>query len=524
MDAAPLNALQGAAINSATDQPVRARPFATSAVDFRDVQGLVRFGYRRLTEASFLLLTIRDMEAARRWQGTAPVSNAVERAAAPETALQVAWTREGLETLGASEDLLLGFSAEFLSGASGDESRSRLLGDVGASAPDQWAWGGPGRVPHLLVMAYAQPGHLHDWIAVVKGAEWDVAVHSIACLETTDLGGFEPFGFADGVSQPELDWACLRQPKGDQLTYSNVVSLGEFLLGYPNEYGRYTDRPLLSVEDVPSRGLPFAEDYPGLRDLGRNGCYLVLRTLEQDVGGFWRFLDAEASKRTARDTGAAISSQPAAREALATAMVGRRRDGTPLLPLSAEGIPGVDAGNAAQNQFTFDSDADGIVCPFGAHIRRANPRNADLPTPAVHGLRRLLHTLGLGTRGLHSDAKSSTRFHRLLRRGRELGARVTTEDAITSTSDTGPHGIHFICLVANIARQFEFLQSAWVMSTKFDAMSGKAIPSWAVASRFPAPPKPITSPFLAKTTFATGSPGCRASSPSKAEPTSFFRV
>ena len=40
-----------------------------------------------------------------------------------------------------------------------------------------------------------------------------------------------------------------------------------------------------------------------------------------------------------------------------------------------------------------------------------------------------------------------------------------------------PHsGLHFICLNANISRQFEFIQNAWLMSAKFDGMSGEADP------------------------------------------------
>jgi hypothetical protein len=39
-----------------------------------------------------------------------------------------------------------------------------------------------------------------------------------------------------------------------------------------------------------------------------------------------------------------------------------------------------------------------------------------------------------------------------------------------------PRGIHFVSLGANIARQFEFLQSAWMMSTKFDGMTDESDP------------------------------------------------
>ena len=169
----------------------------TAPVDFSQIQGLVRFGYGSLTEASFLLLTIRDAEAARAWMRLAPVSNAVEQDTPPKTALQIAFTREGLECLGLSQSTLAGFSIEFRSGMSAIPGRSRMLGDVGKSDPKHWAWGTEGKMPHILVLLYAQPGHLSAWSETVKGSAWNSAFELLACLPTSDLGGFEPFGFRD---------------------------------------------------------------------------------------------------------------------------------------------------------------------------------------------------------------------------------------------------------------------------------------------------------------------------------------
>ena len=59
------------------------------AVDFDDIQGLVRFGYKHHTEASFLLLRVTDRDAARRWLSTVPVSTAVTTDPLPEFAIQV---------------------------------------------------------------------------------------------------------------------------------------------------------------------------------------------------------------------------------------------------------------------------------------------------------------------------------------------------------------------------------------------------------------------------------------------------
>ncbi len=88
------------------------------------------------------------------------------------------------------------------------------------------------------------------------------------------MGGHEPFGFVDGISQPQINWQAQRAP---ELDYGNLISVGEFLLGYQNEYGLYSDRPLLDPAAPGAAMLPQAEDDPSRRDLGRNGSYLVMR-------------------------------------------------------------------------------------------------------------------------------------------------------------------------------------------------------------------------------------------------------
>jgi deferrochelatase/peroxidase EfeB len=454
-----------------------------ATVDFADIQGLVRFGYGALTEASFLLLRISDAAAARAWLGSAPISNAVELPAAPATALQVAFTYEGLLALDVSEDVLAGFSAEFCSGMSGDENRSRRLGDVAQNAPQYWQWGGPDKVPHLAVLLYARENQLASWSQTIRGPHWDTAFELLECLPTSNLFGVEPFGFTDGISQPTVDWKQQRQVKDDQLEYGNLVSLGEFLLGYPNEYGKYTDRPLLPATTDNASVLPAAEDVPGLRDLGRNGTYLVLRQLKQDVRGFWQFANKQAGP------------DPQARQQLAESMVGRTLEGKPLASLCDQPIAGVDADDVPLNQFTFDSDAEGLRCPFGAHIRRANPRTNDLPGASNTLFSKLEHMLGFGEKAsFGNDVIASTRFHRLLRRGREYGPGLPVEEALQPAPPNDiERGIHFISLGANISRQFEFVQGAWLMSSKFGGLTGESDPL--LGNREPIPGCPITNTF-----------------------------
>jgi deferrochelatase/peroxidase EfeB len=244
--------------------------------------------------------------------------------------------------------------------------------------------------------------------------------------------------------------------------------LGEFLLGYPNEYGKYSDRPLLSRDDDRSAELLPAEENSGKRDLGRNGSYLVLRQLEQDVAGFWRFIDQQSHGNLAEQI------------KLAEAMVGRRMNGEPLVPLSDRGTESSNHSakyDTKLNQFTYESDADGVRCPFGAHIRRANPRNGDLPYGTQGLLLRLLRILGFHRKSFRDDLVSSTRFHRILRRGRAYGSELSREQALKAgPADDGERGLYFICVNANIGRQFEFIQNAWLAATKFDGLTGESDP------------------------------------------------
>ena len=454
-----------------------------NTVELDDIQGLLRFGYKHHTEACFVLLRVKDRAAARAWLAAAPVTTAAPAEPPPATVLQLALSSEGLRALGVPGDIVDAFSSEFVSGMGGDASRARRLGDLGANAPDQWQWGTGARLPHVLLLLYALPGRMDAWQSQIEaqcGAGFDI----LARLPCSDLRDTEPFGFKDGLSQPLPDWEHSRPAyDAEQLAYSNLACLGEFLLGYPNEYGGYTDRPLLAPQRDAIGLLPYdrdaaallprAEDAPGQLDLGRNGSYLVLRQLRQDVHGFWQWLDSTAG------------GDPLLRERLAAAMVGRTLQGQPLEP--PEG--------AAHdlNAFSYDADPRGTHCPLGAHIRRANPRNADLPPGAPGLLSWLKRTLGFDVQALDQDRVASTRFHRLLRRGREYGAAVPLAQALAGPPGSAETGLHFICLGANIARQFEFVQSAWLNSSHFDGLHHESDPL--LGTRLPAPDGAATGDF-----------------------------
>ena len=267
---------------------------APVTLELGDVQGLVARGYGSLSAASFLLLGLEDGAAARRWLASVVglVTSGDDR---PEArAVNVAFTSMGLARLGLPDPLLQQFSNEFVHGMT-TEHRQRALGDVGDSAPARWDWGGPstGSIGAVLMLYARDPRELerlleeHSRLLVESGVEVQRK------LDTSNLDGFEPFGFRDGISQPFVEGLAKSGPAGQ------TVRAGEFVLGYENEHGHYTDEPL--VED----------------GIGRNGSYLVFRQLEQDVRGFWRFIDSAAP-------------HPAERTRLAAKMVGRWPGGAPL--------------------------------------------------------------------------------------------------------------------------------------------------------------------------------------------------
>jgi Dyp-type peroxidase family len=231
----------------------------------------------------------------------------------------------------------------------------------------------------------------------------------------------------------------------------NTIKAGELLLGYPNEYGRYTDRPLLNPALDPQGILARTSSASGNADLGYNGSYLVFRQLRQDVRGFWQFLDSATKNPDG-------SSNSNARLKLASQMIGRWPSGAPLLQTPDHDDP--ELANA--NDFAYyHSDPYGFNCPIGAHVRRANPRDSLDPQPGSE------QSIAIGKR------------HRILRRGRAYGPPLDPEELLCPEKngvEDQERGLHFLCLNANISRQFEFIQQTWVNNPHFNGLYDDADP------------------------------------------------
>jgi Dyp-type peroxidase family len=398
-------------------------PAMTEQLELDDMQGLLVSGYRTLPVAAYLLLRIDDVPAAR--EGLAAWAGAVTSARRPPTgtALHIAFTAAGIAALSPARRLPAGFSEPFVDGMV-TPYRSRLLGDVDDDDPCGWLWGGPrnGTISAILLLYAVDAGTLSGAVAKATRHATGHGMAVVRELTTLPLSGREAFGFRDGLSQPTM--AGLPWAKAG----SEVVRAGEFVLGYPNEYGLLTERPLLPPSLDPGRVLAPDAAGSGYADLGRNGSYVALRQLRQDVPAFREFVDraTRAADGTPDDR---------ARDRLAAKLVGRWPDGAPVTV-----SPDRDDAGLADDDFSYHhQDPDGMRCPIGAHIRRANPRDSLEPGPGTESSREL------------------NRRHRLLRRGRNYAA-------------DGERGLLFGCLNGNLVRQYEFVQHSWINDPSFNGL------------------------------------------------------
>jgi Dyp-type peroxidase family len=168
------------------------------------------------------------------------------------------------------------------------------------------------------------------------------------------------------------------------------------------------------------------------------GSYIVFRKLRQDVAGFHRQVRtiADRLKRPYADVLAET--------------VGRRPSGEPL----------VAAGGRALNDFDFSDDQSAQLCPGYAHIRKVNPRG--------------------DVKAIYDSAR-----RRIARRGLAFGEFPRRKDGLPdldAAPGAYPVGMLFLCAQADIAEQFEHLQSHWANNSQIprglapglDAIAGRA--------------------------------------------------
>ncbi len=433
-----------------------------------DIQGFITSGFGHLPHGAYLFVEIHDRGRGQAWlRALLPqitTANSWRKQtdapkAKPERTLNLAFTAGGLAALGLSQPALRTFPVEFREGMASSQ-RSQNLDDTGASAPDGWEVGGPANptIHALLVLLAGTRAELDAWCAeqraVLAASDGGVVEHqSIAQYGERPAHGHEHFGFFDGIAQP-----VIKGIKGQG------INTGEFILGHLNEYGFFPASPVVPAADDPAGCLPLSANpfhrQAGYRDFGANGTFVVYRKLAQDVAGLWQFLQAESVRRTGQ-------ADPAWMVWLASKMVGRWPGGAPLVLAPDADSPAVQR----LDDFAYAAaDPYGQACPFGAHIRRVNPRDQ------------------IRSAGPTESGHMSSR-HRLLRRGKPYGpplfdpTLLTRLDqpealqAILNLQDDGqPRGIHFFCVNASIKSQFEFVQQAWVNNPNFNGLCANIDP------------------------------------------------
>ncbi|HEV2532962.1 hypothetical protein [Phenylobacterium sp.] len=461
-------------------------------LDLPDIQGNIHRPYGRFgfPFARHLFFSIWDAASGRRFiEAVRPrvttaepwdreeTDNGRTRVKKPPITLNIGFSYEGLKQLELPTRTLRLLPDEFIDGM---QCRAQIVGDVGGSAPETWdpAWRSSHQAAHIWIALNVGAGpdgqplpKLRQWtnwlLALAKscggvtlleghGAEGDQPWQDSAALTTQLADGTtvpcarEPFGFTDAISDPVFigqfgkGAEALAAMGGGKIgpgpfhedTSWSALETGEFILGLPDEGQE------LPVATAPAR-------------FARNGTFMVWRKLKQDVAGFDAYVDAQA-ELWMRVTGVADKTE--ARETIRAKMVGRWSSGIPLMaaPTWAEHQTLYDQykdcieislrkpRDSAEQQrlaqysrlltsFRYGDDPEGAKCPFGAHIRRANPR--DMLDPYL--------TATEGTTALVNR-------RRILRRG------------ATYTDPNGETGTVFIAICASIFRQFEFVQQQWI--------------------------------------------------------------
>ncbi len=439
-----------------------------------------------------------------------------------------------------------GFSPAFQMGMT---ARDRVLGDLSDAAPENWRWSdgenGAGSAAEAAMLIYAEsPEDLQTVVSLhvdLLKCYGGSVVFQRDC-EPGELGpDFEHFGFRDGISQPVIRGTARARK---EVPARDIVEPGEFVLGYESNQGFLPPSPMVREEadimdilpSLPTRHLSRYPDFgagqsvDGMRDFGRNGSYLVIREIRQDVDALNAFA-LWASQMLAGEHNDPMGEQPQYPELFREAgefpnqrwikakMVGRWPDGRPLVgnplgdvaghnpthPLAMNKLaksqqPASDEisrvlatrSEEFENDFSYGTDdPQGFACPFGAHIRRTNPRDSKQPGA--------------------KDEQTITNRHRLLRRGRSYTDFEQGKMAIEGVDpgiEIAERGLLFVALCADIERQFEFVQQTWINAPGFHGLENEPDPliaaSTTSAFTIPTPAGPVKLTTMDKFTEVKG--------------------
>jgi Dyp-type peroxidase family len=402
---------------------------AVPNIDLDQIQGDVLIGLQKFAE-HFLFFQIKDVagfktllrkKIAHRVTTTRTVQerefhlrdhkNQGKTNLLPNIGVNLSFTASGIGKLipGTNDGQTLG-DASFAAGA---KKQARSLGDPvdGSGNPNTW-------VSEFLNAA------IDGVFIVTGGTDADVndeAKKLLDILGTTVVAtfqengdvrpglqkGHEHFGWLDGVSQPGI--SGLTSPFPGQ----RLLDPGLFAFGY----GPTANPPL-----------------PWMR----NGSFMVFRRLKQLVPEFDQFQLTQ---------GQALGMDPVL---LGARLVGRWKSGAPLELTPSQDDSTMGADPQRNNNFDFSDDQGERRCPFGAHIRKTNPR-ADFGLP---------NNAGVDPQTADVDPR------RIMRAGIPFGPEVGVAEAANGKTTTD-RGLMFVCYQTSIPNQFEFVQIKWANNPGF---------------------------------------------------------
>jgi Dyp-type peroxidase family len=417
-------------------------------LELDDIQGSIAPGFNK-DHQTLVFFRFKDEEETRTWLGdiesfiaTAREAHAFKRLfeairnrrGRESQSLQATWTNvafsiSGLRKLHPEADSITDLPLR-----AGAAARAPLLGDD----PQTWIVGAGSAVPDAVLIIGGDDSNAVDRAVLTMRESMPASFEILHvdgghAIKGTAGGAQDQFGFRDGISQPGIrGWA-----DRERTTFFNARSdptlphrgkpgqdllwPGEFIFGYHGQ---------ASID--PYAPGPVIEGGPWWT---RNGSLLVYRRFSQDVAAF-RHFTAAAAEQLSR---ALPDLPPFTADDIAARLVGRRRDGTPLLFEADHG-----SANNDLNDFGFRSrvptsrataqsqggDWAGLLCPRASHVRRSNPRD-----------------------DLGASAYAEVQRHRILRRG------------VTFGDTDGERGLIFLCYQTSIERQFEFIMREWLRAT-----------------------------------------------------------
>ena len=427
----------------------------------------------------------------------------VESSAVKATWFNIAFSYEGIRALAGAAEARKFKDHAFKAGLA---AHSEELGDPREAddlegSPRNWLVGGPNNSPAHVVLIVASDDR-KDMLVEVERLEDSLGTHRKSGAHIVfkeeganlpaPLGGHEHFGFLDGVSQPGVrgrisddphDVLTIRQNPKDRnqgKPGQDLLWPGEFVFGYQ---GQDPNKAVEEPGPVMNAGPSWA----------RNGSFLVIRRLRQDVFALHKFMKTVAAHFHVPDPKLASGARM-----IGSSLVGRWPSGAPVERVPDDENRDLANDDCANNHFEYqeaaeviaasdrqsgfdcrddefpspEDDPQGKRLPFTGHIRKAYPRD-DVAIDQSEDA-----SAPLPCRTARKDLKeSTTQTHRILRRGIPFGP-VSASTPEAPVDDGVVRGLHFLAYQTSIEDQFEFITRCWVNNEDFkepfghDALSG----------------------------------------------------